>query len=200
MTPAQQSLVALIGLRNSIERVILCFYSVNTSGTNLEARSERFPDANLCFAMQSYLQILLSSFLEEWPRFASRAKNDPDVRKTLQLVQPAMERFEGWRDLPSVRSKVLAHPFRDKQGQIVLAWDVLRDSKAPTTFAETLLLGFCALMAVDRVKVRHAKEVAETDSYLLQLDRTVPEKGILTATELEAEFARLQAAFAATHE
>jgi len=198
MTPEQQSLVVLTAVRNSIERVVLCFYDAN--GSNLAARSDRFSDANLCFVMQNHLQILLSSFLEEWPRFASRAKEDPHVRETLRQVQPAMDRFKGWKDLPSVRSKLLAHPFRDKQGNIAFAWDVFRDSSAPTTLAETLLLGFCALMTVDRIKARHAKEVADAESHLLQLDRTVPDKGISTSTELETEFARLQATFAATRE
>lgn len=198
MTPEQQSVVVLIALRNSIERVILCFYSA--TGSNLPARSDRFADPNLCFAMQNHLQILLSSFLEEWPRFASRAKDDSRVRETLRQVQPAMDRFKGWKDLPSVRSKLLAHPFRDRHGNIAFAWDVFRDSSAPTTLAETLLLGICVLMVVDRIKARHAEEVADAERHVLQLDRAVPDKGISTSTELEAEFTRLQAALAATRE
>ena len=197
MTSEQQTLTILIALRNAIERVVLVFYEAN--GSNLSGRSDRFGDAGLVFTAQNHLQILLSSFLEEWPRFASRAKDDPDVRETLRQVQPAMDRFKGWRGLQAVRSKLLAHPFRDRSGSAVFAWDVFRESEAPTTFHETLLLGFCALTTVDRLKARHAEEIAEAQAHLESIDRTIPEKGITTTEELEAEFAKLQGEMAATN-
>ena len=196
MTPEQQTLTILIALRNAIERGVLVFYEAN--GSNLSARANRFADPNLVFTAQNHLQILLSSFLEEWPRFASRAKDDLDVRETLRQVQPVMNRFKGWRGLQSVRSKLLAHPFRDRSGSAVFTWDVFRESDAPTTFHETLLLGFCALTAVDRVKERHDKEIAQAQKLLESIDRTIPVKGISTTDELEAEFAELQRAMRST--
>ena len=57
-----------------------------------------------------------------------------------------MDRLKGWEDLSSVRSNLLAHPFRDRNGEVAFAWDVFRNSKAPTTLWETLLLGYCVLM------------------------------------------------------
>ncbi len=195
MTPLQQSLVILTAVRNSIERVVLCFYNAN--GSTHSRRPDRYSDVNLSFSMQNYLQILLSSFLEEWRRFSSFAKDNPDVRETLCQVQPAMVRFKPGKDLRSVRSKMLAHPFRENNGNIVFAWELFRDSDTPTTFAETLLLGFCALMVVDRVQARHAQDLAAAESHLLQQDRSVPEKGVITPIELHAEFARIYSALQA---
>lgn len=186
----------LIALRNSVERAALCLYSVDGSG--LIARDDRVADPFLCFTVQNHLQILLSSFLEEWPRFSAVAKDDLDVRETLRQVKPAIDRLKSWQDLPSVRSKLLAHPYRDKNGDPVLAWDVLRESKSPTTLGETLLLAFCVCMAVDRIKARHAAEVSEADGRLLRLDRTYPSKGIATAQELEEELQKKQAQLKAT--
>lgn len=191
MTPIEQSLVILTAVRNEIEKAVLVFY--NVGGQNLAGRMDRFDDDALTFTIQNHLQILISSFLEEWGRFSSLGGADLDVRETSRQVKPAMDRFKGWKGLRSVRSQLLAHPFRDKSGNILFPWDVFRDNQAPTTLAETLLLGMCALMVVDRVKARHAAEQATAESQILQEDRSILEAGIRTSTELEQEFAKIQA-------
>jgi hypothetical protein len=196
MTPFQQTLVVLVWVRNSVERCVLSAYSVN--GTNLSAREDRLADPNFCFLLQNHLQILISSFLVEWPRFVSYAKSDLRIREMLRQLKPVTDRFNGWSDLRSVRSKILAHPFRDKQGGIVSPWEVFRESKSPTTLAETLLLAFCVCMVVDRLKARHSGDVAEIDGVIQSMDRTVPAKGIELARDLEIALAALQASLAAT--
>ena len=197
MSPLQQSLLVLAALRNSVERVILCFYNYNRDSSELSGRPDRLSDVNLCFSVQNYLQVLLSSFLEEWSRFSALARDDSRVRDTLREVKPAVDRFRCWKDLRSVRSRLLAHPFRDRSGTIVFPWDVFRDSDVPTTLAETLLLGLCVQMVVARVQARHADDRSAAESQLLQQDRSVPRKGLSTTSELEAEFARIQAALQA---
>jgi hypothetical protein len=172
-----------------IERAVLSLYKAN--GHNLRSRPDRFNDPYVAFTIQNQLQILLASFVEEWGRFSALAKDNLDVRETLRQVQPSMDRFKGWPDLRSVRSKVLAHPFRTKSGELLMAPAVLRSSKAPTTLAETLLLGFCALLAVDRVKARHSAEQAAAEQEMLAEDRSIQEQGIRTAAELEREFYRI---------
>ena len=192
MTPLQESLIVLTGLKNMLERALRSFY--NMTGSHLSGRPGRLSDPFLCFSMQNYLLILLSSFLEEWRRFSSFAKDDSDVRETLRQVAPAMDRFKGWKDLRSVRSKLLAHPSRGTDGKVVLAWDVFRTSDAPTTFGEVVLLSLCVLIVIDRVSARHSQDRTAAERQLLQLDRSVPRKGLTTSGELEAELARIQAA------
>ena len=165
MTPIEESLLILTAVRNAIEKAVLVFYDVG--GNNLASRTDRFDDDALKFTMQNHLQILISSFLEEWRRFSSLGGDNLEVRETGRQVKPAMDRFRGWKDLQSVRSKLLAHPYRDKSGKILFPWDVLRDHQAPTTLAETLLLGFCAIMVVDRVRARHASEQVTAESQIL---------------------------------
>ena len=148
ITPIQESLIILTAIRNQIEKVVLAFDNVD--GQRLSDRPDRFADTNL-FYSQNYFQILLSSFLEEWARFQRFAKDNRDVVETLKQTKPAIDRFKKWPNLRDVRSQLLAHPSRDKSGNLVLPWDVLRDNKAPTTLGETLLLCLCVLMAVDRI-------------------------------------------------
>jgi len=191
LTSIQESLVILTAIRNQIEKVVLAFYDV--SGTELSARPDRFADQNLRFYSQNYLQILLSSFLEEWGRFSALAKDNVHVLETLNQCKPAMDRFKNWKDLRNVRSQLLAHPFRDKDGRIALPWDILRGSRTPTTLGETLLLGFCSNLVIDRMKARHEGERAAAEAILLRQDRTVPQKGISTSEQLEKIFAEVQA-------
>lgn len=192
LSDTQRSLVALVAIRNAVEKVTFTFFDPNSTGVS--ERPDRFSDANLCFSTQNYLQILLSSFLEEWGHFSSFAKDDLYLRDTLRQVTPAMDQFKGWKDLRSVRSKLLAHPFSDRHGNLLFPWDVFRENDSPTTLAETLLLGFCVLFVVDRVKTRHSEDVNDADEQLLKLDRSVPEKGISTMKELVTEFNRIQTA------
>ena len=191
ITAIQESRIILTAIRNQIERVLLAFYSAN--GAELSARQDRLADSDLCFYSQNYLQILLSSFLEEWGRLSALAKDNKDVLETLKQTKPALDQFKKWPGLREVRSRLLAHPFRDKNGKLALAWDVLRGSRAPTRFWEMLLLGFCALMAVDRLKARHEHEHKAAEAILLQQDRSVPGKGIASSAELESLFAEVQA-------
>ena len=184
-------MLILTAVRNEIEKAVLVFYDFKSQ--DLAGRMDRFDDDALTFTIQNHLQILISSFLEEWGRFSALGKANLEVRETSRQVKPAIDRFRNWKGLQSVRSKLLAHPFRDKSGNIVFPWDVFRDNQAPTTLAETLLLGMCALMVVDRVKARHAAEQASAKSQILQEDRSVPEVGIMTSAELEHEFAKIKA-------
>jgi len=193
LEPIEQSLLALTGVRNSVERVVLSFYVWDAADRRLAARPSRLSDTYLSFSLQNYLLILLSSFLEEWNRFSSFAKNDAAVLETLRKVKPALDRFKVWKDLPAMRSKLLAHPFRDRGGDIVFASDVLQDGRAPTALGETLLLGLCVMMVVDLVGARHASDRANAESQVPR-DRNVPTRGISTTTELESEYARIQAA------
>ncbi len=88
MTPIEQSLLILTAVRNEIEKAVLVFYDF--TGEELAGRMDRFDDDALTFTIQNHLQILISSFLEEWGRFSALGGDDLEVRETSQQVKPAV--------------------------------------------------------------------------------------------------------------
>lgn len=190
MTKFQETIVALTAIRNNLERAILCLYSA--SGSHLASKPERLKDQNLLFTLNNYLQILLCSFLEEWSKFGGFAKKDESVKETLRIVSPATSRFKQWPGLNKIRSSLLAHSPRDKNGKIVFPWVAFGDEKCPTTYEETLLLTSCVLMAVDNAKARHKSEQEEVEKEILAMNRTIAIRGIPNTSELEKQFADIQ--------
>lgn len=191
MTSFQDSLVALIFIRNSIERVILPFYDV-TDGPHLKGRMNRLGDPSLVFSTQNHLQILISSFLEEGKRFQSFAKDDLAVRETLGIVKPAWDYVSHWKDIYYVRSALLAHSPRDKAGNLVSPSELFETYRSPTTIHETLLLGFCILMIVDNIKERHKEACKQADRETMSRMRAISNQGISSFEAVEKEFARIQ--------
>lgn len=190
LTKFQETLVALTATRNHLERAMLCFYSA--SGARLSAKPDRIKDPYLCFTLQNYLQILLCSFTEEWSTFGGFAKTDERVKETLRIVYPATNRFAKWRGLEKIRSGLLAHSPRDKNGKLVFPWDAFREQRCPNTLEETLLLTFCAIMAIDIVRERHKMEQEKADGELLAMNRSIMTQGISDTAALERDFAEIQ--------
>ena len=190
MTKFQETIVALTAIRNSLERAMLCLYSVN--GSHLSDKPDRTKDQYLLFTLQNHLQILLCSFLEEWSKFGGFAKTDESVKETLRIVSPSTNRFKQWPGLNKIRSCLLAHSPRDTSGEIVFPWVAFGKEKCPTTLEETLLLTFCALMAVDNVKARHKAEQDKAEKEIFGMNRAIATQGIPNTAELEKQFADIQ--------
>jgi len=191
MTNFQKTIINLTAIRNNLERVIRCIYSVDDS-SRLSNRPERIEDSLLCFILQNYLQILLCSFLEEWGKFSGFAKNDVKVMGTLQIVSPATKQFKKWSGLRKIRSCLLAHSPRDKSGEIVFPWIILNKEKSPTTLEETILLTFCVFLIVDNINERYESEKEIAVKEILAMDRKVTTQGIPDTAELEKQFANIQ--------
>ena len=189
MTNFQKTLVALTSIRNSIERAALCLYAVN--GSNLSDKPDRVSDPFLLFTLQNYLLILLCSFLDEWRRFSSFAKNDARVIQANKIVKPAMDRFQRWPHLHKIRSGMLAHS-PNNSGEMIFPWEAFAKYRCPTTLEEILLLAFCSLMAVDHVKDRFAEDQAEAEKEILNMDRAIKAQGVPNTAQLESEFAAIQ--------
>jgi|GEM_PF-5808150 hypothetical protein len=190
MTEFQESIVALTAIRNSIERAMLCLYSVE--GVHLSGRQERLNDPFLVFTLQNYIQILLCSFLEEWQRFSSFAKKDDTVKETARIVLPAIDRFKKWPGLYKIRSSMLAHSPRDKGRSIMFPWVAFGKLRCPTTLEETILLAMCALKSIDYTKERYKVEQTEAEKEIFKMDRAINIQGISNTKELEFFFYEIQ--------
>jgi len=190
MTKFQETIVALTGIRNSIDAATRCLYSVD--GSNLAERVDRFKDSTLRFTLQNYIQILLNSFLEEWQRFAAFSKSDTGVKVVLKNVSPATARFKQWPGLWKIRSSLLAHSPRDKNGSLIFPWQAFNNNKCPTTLEETLLLAFCAILSVDNARKIYVEQQAEAEKEILKENRVILKQGISSTSDLENEFYTIQ--------
>jgi hypothetical protein len=145
---------------------------------------------DLYFTVCNYLQILICNFLDEWKRLAPYA-SDSEIQKALRIASPAVERTRRWKGLRRIRSRLLAHGLRDKDGHPAWHWDVFEEYEAPTAYAGTILLGECAVRAIHIALERHEREHAEGLKELVQRGREIDDRGIRTRGDIQAELERI---------
>jgi len=179
LTKLQEILLILAGISSQLKSALRTLRPVDVEEND-----------DLYFTVCNHLQILICSFLDEWKRLESYG-SDSEIQKTLRIASPAVKRIRSWKGLPKIRSRLLAHGFRDKDGHPAWHWDALEDYEAPTAYAETILLGACATRAVDVVLQRHEREHAEGLKELVQRRREIGDRGVRTGGEIEAELERI---------
>src|SRR5205809_2216244 len=145
-SPFEESLLILRGLETQLESALHAL-----QGKALVANGD------LEWTVCNHIQILLCSFLDEWKIFESSGK-DERIRDTLKIAAPALDRIRAWTGLERVRSTLLVHNQRDKEGNPVSTWDVFNSNKSPTAYAEILLLARLAVLAIRRTRERHYSE------------------------------------------
>jgi len=176
----QEHLATITGVANHIQWALNCFPTTPSEH-----------DYNLKFSLNNYLYILLCSFLDAWKELEGMG-DDPRIQETLYIISPAIRRIRKWPGLNKVRSQLLAHHQRDKNGAFVQPWEVFGRFEAPTSFAETMLLGHCAQVAKETLLRRHSNDWEEMSSYLGSQDRRIKTKGIMTKEEVEDEITRIR--------
>ena len=147
LSPLQESLIILVSLNNRIEKAL-----------NAMVSKDHMEDEDLKFTITNHIHILLCSFLDEWKKLEALG-SDEKIKNTLKFTSPAIARIRRWKGLPKVRSILLAHGLRDKDGVAALPWDVFGKYDAPTAYAETILLGNCVLLAVAVVINQHSSDI-----------------------------------------
>ncbi len=180
-TPFQESLLILATLSNQIKWALKAVVP--------EGRAK---DEDLKFTVCNYIQVLLCSFLEEWKNLKALG-SDEKIRAMLKIVSPALDRIQQWRGLYKVRSTLLAHGHRDKRGAPAWPWEVFGKHDAPTAYAETILLGNCAVLATRVLLTRHQSDYQEAVQQLNKLKRGIEDKGIRTVGEIVAELNKIKA-------
>jgi hypothetical protein len=179
-TPLQESLLILAALRNQIRWALLTMVPEG-----------RVKDENLKFTVCNYIQVLLCSFLEEWSAL-ERLGRDERLRTTLKISSPALDRIKRWRGLPKIRSMLLAHGHRNKEGSPAWAWEVFEKYNAPTAYAETILLGNCARLATEVLLIRYKSEYKEAVKLISGLKQTIKDRGIRTVGEIDIEINKVK--------
>ena len=172
----EESLLILRGLETQLESALRALH-----GKELTANGD------LEWTVCNHIQILLCSFLDEWKIFESFGE-DERIRDTLQIAAPALDRIRAWTGLERVRSTLLVHNLRDKEGNPVNTWDVFNSNKIPTAYAETVLLARLAVLAIRQTRDRHYSEFHLAAQRLTQYRVTVKPQGIRTSQEAESAF------------
>jgi hypothetical protein len=180
LSQIEETLLALAGIKKQLEQCLRTF-----------KRHKQDQEAKACLA--NYLLILVASFDQEWQRLEGLGTLD-DVRRTLIAAGPATRRIRAWRGLHRARSSLLAHGFRDKDGNLVNASALFGPRLLPTGFAGQLLLGELSVYAIATAIYRHKLSL---DAGLQKLDSVwhnaePPATGIMTMGAFEAEIASVR--------
>lgn len=175
LSPLEEVLLVLAGLKFQMEP---CLRTFKRYGHDQEAKA----------SLANYLLVLVASFDKEWQRLERLGKT-PEVKHTLLAASPALKRIRVWRGLHRLRSTVLAHGFRDKNGSLVNIGTLFGPDDAPTNFAEQLVLGELAVYAIATAMCHHR---SGHDGALKKLLATWPDEapvacGIATMAEFERE-------------
>jgi hypothetical protein len=149
-------------------------------------------NGDLEWTVCNHIQILLCSFLEEWKIFESFAKDDERIRDTLKIAVPALDRIRAWTGLERVRNTLLAHNLRDKKGSPVSTWDVFNSNKAPTAYAEIVLLARLAVFVMRGTRTRHYSEFHLASQRLTRYYVPIKQQGVRTNEEAESDFQRIK--------
>jgi len=179
LTPLQESILILLGIKNQIE---VALKSIQPK--------ERVQDEGLKFTVCNHIQILVCSFLEEWRRLEGLG-TESEIQKTLKVASPAIDRIKRWAGLAKVRSQLLAHPQRASDGTFVPPWQTFANYSAPVTYAETIVLGNCAIKATSVVLKRHAKDYRLAFAIVESRAKEIPDKGIKTVGEIRSELSEV---------
>jgi hypothetical protein len=180
LTPLQESLYVLVALNNRIKKALTAMVS-----------KDHMKDEDLKFTITNHIHILLCAFLDEWRKLEALG-SETQIKNTLKITSPAIGRIRQWKGLPKVRSILLAHGHRDKDGVAALPWDVFGKYDAPTAYAETILLGNCVLLAVAVVIDRHRADYQEVFNQLSSKKRYIEDKGIKTIEEIDEELRKIK--------
>lgn len=144
LTKFQESLLVLSGLKTVMEN-------------DLKVIKRYIHDEELKWSLNNKMLIDICSFIEEWKRFNTYAKDEQSIRDTMKITAPAIKRLKSWTGIQGLRNTVLAHGFRDDndQGKLTCIDKRFFDADVPTTYAEVMLLSEYCVYVISAFICRH---------------------------------------------
>lgn len=188
MTPFQECISVLSALKYTISNDLTVF-------------KRYINDDDLKFSLSNKMLIDLVSFLDEWNHFRSLAKEDPELQKTANIAQPALDRIRKWDGIQTMRNTMLAHNFRDKKNKNKLTCLQTRyfSANVPRSYAEIALLSEFAVYAIATVICRHPDDHKEQRDNIPRYHESNTDE-IRTLNEFHEELRKLRAALFAKDE
>lgn len=146
----------------------------------------------LKFVLSQYVVILLTMFLKEWEILGRQGRDDPRLRNTLRITSPAIDRIRSWKGLRKYCNIAAAHGQRDDQGKFIHLPEALDRYKVPSNYAETILLGKCAIKAITELTNEFSEEM-EASKPRLKATFPIPiRRGMRIYSEIGPELAEVQ--------
>lgn len=150
-------------------------------------------DDDLKYALNNKMLIDICSFLDEWKRFNTYAKDCEHIRATMKITAPAIKRLKSWRGIEGMRNTMLAHGYRDDNdnGKLTCLNKRYFEAEVPTTYAEVMLLSEYCVYVISAFICRH-KEDHKAALETMPKFEAATRKGIETRDEFDAAVKDLQ--------
>ena len=147
LTKLQESLLVLSGLKTVMEN-------------DLRVIKRYMHDDDLKWSLNNKMLIDICSFMDEWKRFNTYAKDDVAIQYTMKITAPAIKRLKSWTGIQGFRNTLLAHGFRDNnnQGKPTCLDKRYFDADVPTTYAEVMLLSEYCVYVIAAFLSRHKED------------------------------------------
>ncbi len=150
-------------------------------------------DDDLKFALNNKMLIDICSFLDEWKRFNTYARDSESIRETMKVTAPAIKRLKSWRGIEGMRNTMLAHGHRDDNdnGKLTCLNKRYFEAEVPTTYAEVMLLSEYCVYVISAFICRHKAEHKAALETIPKFEQEV-KRGIETLDEFDAAVKDLQ--------
>jgi hypothetical protein len=150
-------------------------------------------DDDLKYALNSKMIIDICSFLNEWKRFGTYAKDNEHIKETMKITAPAIRRLKQWGGIEGMRNTMLAHGFRDDKddGKLTNIRKRYLEAEVPTSYAEVMLLSEYCVYVIAAFICRHSEEYQAALKAIPKIDELV-ERGIKYDVEFDAAVKELE--------
>lgn len=150
-------------------------------------------DDDLKYALNNKMLIDICSFLDEWKRFNTYARDSERIRETMKVTAPAIKRLKSWRGIEGMRNTMLAHGHRDDNdnGKLTCLNKRYFEAEVPTTYAEVMLLSEYCVYVISAFICRHKEEHKAALETVPKFEVEV-KRGIETQDEFDAAVKALQ--------
>lgn len=150
-------------------------------------------DDDLKYALNNKMLIDICSFLDEWKRFNTYARDCERIRETMTITAPAIKHLNSWSGIKGMRNTMLAHGYRDDSdnGKLTCLNKRYFEAEVPTTYAEVMLLSEYCVYAISAFICRHKEEHKAALETIPKFEAAT-KKGIETQDEFNAAVKALQ--------
>ncbi|HHQ4578224.1 hypothetical protein ACET8J_04230 [Aeromonas veronii] len=176
----QESLLVISAMKNIMENDLRVF-------------KRYINDDDLKYALNNKMLIDICSFLDEWKRFNTYAKESVRIRETMKITAPAIKRLKSWTGIAGMRNTMLAHGYRDANDNDKPTCLKKRyfEAEVPTTYAEVMLLSEFCVYVISAFICRHNEEHKAALETIPKFEVTA-KKGIETQVEFDRAIKDLQ--------
>lgn len=176
----QESLLVISAMKNIMENDLRVF-------------KRYIHDDDLKYALNNKMLMDICSFLDEWKRFNTYAKESVRIRETMKITAPAIKRLKSWTGIAGMRNTMLAHGYRDANDNDKPTCLKKRyfEAEVPTTYAEVMLLSEYCVYVISAFICRHNEEHKAALETIPNFE-AMAKKGIETQGEFDTAIKDLQ--------